>query len=106
MQTSQLPNQNTKTKHPITLHIQHKKYTAHDHRPTRVVHRDIRICSLDIYNMYTYIPTKKSHHYNTNYIKQPEHTTKQCKEIGNITHIVLSQNYFKYNNNYYRQKKD
>jgi hypothetical protein len=59
IQTSHLPNQNTKTKHPITLHAQHERYTAPHHRPTRFAQsRDTRVCSIYIPNMYTNMPKK------------------------------------------------
>jgi hypothetical protein len=56
-----------------------------------------------IYLIFTHT-NKKRHHYNTNYINQ--NTTKQCIAIENITYIVLSQNYFRCNNEYYKEKKD
>jgi hypothetical protein len=65
---------------------------------------DLRIASLDIYNMHTNIPTKDLLNTIENTCKNNglESTVKQ--EILRLTRMIITQNYFRFQNTTYTQK--
>jgi hypothetical protein len=60
--------------------------------------RDKRIYSFHISNIYTNIPAE-SHHYNTNYVKQPVHNKTQSKDRKHSIQLL------QFNKEYYRQEE-
>ena len=50
------------------------------------------------------IPTRKATTITQNHIKKSEHTTKH-NQRKKKTYTILSQNYFQFNNDYYRQEE-
>jgi hypothetical protein len=55
--------------------------------------------------MYTNIPTKGVTTIIQTILNNQNTQQNTIKEIENITHTILSQNYFKFNNDYYKQEE-
>jgi hypothetical protein len=74
---------------------------------TTTINPNTRMCSFDITNMYTNIPTTQI----TDIVKtcmNNNNINEDVKmEIGNLINIILviEQNYFQFNNKYYKQKE-
>jgi predicted DNA binding CopG/RHH family protein len=85
------------------VHIQHPKLNTFDHSSTdHRIKENMRMCSIDIKDMYTNIPKEDV----TNIIKNiPDMTlnTISQKEIMGLLGTILEQNYCQFNQKYYRQ---
>jgi hypothetical protein len=71
---------------------------------TTIINPNTRMCSFDITNMHTNIPTTQITDIvktcmNNNNINEDVKT-----EIENLINIIIEQNYFQFNNKYYKQK--
>jgi hypothetical protein len=68
------------------------------------INEDIRLCSFDIENMYTNIPTHKFKNMTGNIIDKSYSISQQTRiEIKNLLNVILEQNYIKYNGKWYKQ---
>jgi hypothetical protein len=69
------------------------------------INKDIRLCSFDISNMYTNIPTNDMINIVRAALKHHNIRQKISDEIINITNTILSHNYFQFSNTCYRQEE-
>jgi hypothetical protein len=68
------------------------------------LNRDMRICSFDIENMYTNTPKRDAINIINNILESnPEINMNTWKEILHILQIVKEQNYFQFDQQYYKQ---
>jgi hypothetical protein len=67
------------------------------------INKDTRICSFDISNMYTSIPTNNIINIVRTILKHQNTQQNTINEIINIINTILSHNYFQFDNAYYRQ---
>jgi hypothetical protein len=63
-----------------------------------------RMCSFDITNMYTNIPTKKVSEIIKEILNNSHEQHNKKHEILNMTHTVIDQNFFTFNNEFYKQQ--
>jgi hypothetical protein len=64
------------------------------------IDKNTRMCSFDIKNMYTNIPTKQVIEIITQVLNNQDVHPKQ--EIINMTRTVVDQNFFTFNDEYYK----
>jgi hypothetical protein len=100
--TYELAKYLTKTLHsylylPYTYNIHNSIYVID--LQTIELNKDIRICSFDTENMYTNVPN----HYTINIISTILKGNPQSNENFHITQTIMEQNYFQFNQQYYKQ---
>jgi hypothetical protein len=69
------------------------------------INTNTRICSFDITNMYTNIPTTQLKDITKTCLNNNNVYEDAITKIGNIINTVIEQNYFKFNNKHYKQKE-
>jgi hypothetical protein len=69
------------------------------------IHNNIQLCSFDVTNMYTNIPTEDIGHIITMILNNDYIETDNIYEIIHFTDIILKQNYFEFNNIVYKQNE-
>jgi hypothetical protein len=67
------------------------------------INENTRMCSFDIKNMYTNIPTAKVYEYIKQILNKTVEMPNRKTEILNLVKTVLDQNYFSFNNEFYTQ---
>jgi hypothetical protein len=71
------------------------------------IDENTKLCSFDIENMYTNIPTYELKNIIENIIYNNHYTSKEQKEeLLYILDTILEQNYLPFNNQYYKQMRD
>jgi hypothetical protein len=87
----------------ILYNIQNSKHLTTDLQSIEI-DKDVRMCSFDIENMYTNIPKLEVINIIENITENHTDITKtNQKETINILKTVMEQNYFQFNQQYYKQ---
>lgn len=87
---------------PNTYTIKNNKELTDNIQNTEIT-PNTRIYSFDITNMYTNIPIKETINIITNTLNDKQIDVKTINEIKTALELILSQNYFQHNNEYYTQ---
>jgi hypothetical protein len=88
---------------PYTFNVINTTQLMNELRTTTIT-LNTRICSSDITNMYTNIPTTQITDIVMSCMNNNNVNEDVKNEIGNLINIIIEQNYFQFNNKYYKQK--
>jgi hypothetical protein len=88
---------------PNTYNVRNSMHLIADLQAIEI-NKEMRLCSFDIENMYTNIPKNSSINIINNTLENNKETEKNIqKEITHIVKTVIEQNYFQFDQEYYKQ---
>lgn len=87
---------------PYSFNIQNSHSTAQSLLKAEI-DENTKLCSFDIANMYTNIPTSELVNIIRNILNSDYSTSKEEKdELVNLVNMILEQNYFQFNNQFFK----
>jgi hypothetical protein len=89
---------------PYAFSIKNSLHLINDLKEIKI-NPNTRLASFDISNMYTNFPTQDLQHIITNILNHTTSDPLERHEYLKLYEVVINQNYFTHNNNFYKQKE-